>query len=189
MSRTFIPGLRSTRSRNSFVVVSPPTLTQVFPNISSYLVMPFLTQWWWAENCYISGWDTNLLYWFPSRKFWWFFEFSSNLIMFAAGIARVLQWGSAKLNFTQQTREDVAGDYFIIWDIRTVLLTWLKQEISGKSRESSVLMSGGGGDTRLGGYINSVCSKWSSLNQFTHLQYKKYFFILEHLCKESFQIL
>ena len=118
MSRTFIPGLRSTRSRNSFVVVSPPTLTQVFPNISSYLVMPFLTQWWWAENCYITGWDTNLLYWFPSRKFWWFFEFSSNLIMFAAGIARVLQWGSAKLNFTQQTREDVAGDYFIIWDIQ-----------------------------------------------------------------------
>ena len=42
ISRTFIPGLRSSLATNSSVVVFPPVLTKVFPNISSYLVIPFL---------------------------------------------------------------------------------------------------------------------------------------------------
>ena len=42
MSRTFMPGLRSSMATNCSVVVFPPVLTKVFPNISSYLVIPFL---------------------------------------------------------------------------------------------------------------------------------------------------
>ena len=54
MSRTFMPGLRSNMATNASVVVLPPVLTKVLPNISSYLVIPLLEYWLVSRNSWCS---------------------------------------------------------------------------------------------------------------------------------------